>query len=176
LKENELVHSEHAPRSEPVEGHGGTKYEALDAKPGLVIWSLAIIAAMLVVVFAVTIYFQRILQHETPLGELPSPLAPARVLAPAPQVQVHPWEELPDVRAHENEVLNMSGKDSDGHIHIPIQNAMNAVVSRLKIEPNAPQGMTVPGGNGREFSHSLADLPAAYQPPQIRGEIQKHAQ
>jgi hypothetical protein len=181
LKKNELVHSSEPKHSEPVVGHGGTKYEAVDAKAGMVIWSLAIIGGTLVLVFAITILFQRRLEKDNPMGELPSPLAPARVLPPAPQVQVHPWEELPELRAHEDEVLNSSGKDAEGHMHIPIGQAMAAVISRLNIRPDAPPGITTPGGGGREFSRGLKDMPPAYQTsqrprPQIQGEIQKHAQ
>ncbi|HEY3939533.1 MAG TPA: hypothetical protein VGL97_19025 [Bryobacteraceae bacterium] len=167
--------------TEPHEGHGGTKYEGVDARASMVIWSLSIIGGTLVIVFALTIGLQKMLEHDNPVGELPSPLAPSRILAPAPQVQVHPWEELPDMRAHENDVLNSSGKDAEGHIHIPINQAMNAVISRLKIRPDAPPGITTPGGEGRDFSRALSYMPPAYQVPQpvvpqIRGEIHKHAQ
>jgi hypothetical protein len=167
--------------SEPHEGHGGTKFEGTDAKAGTVVWSLGMIGGTLVIVFALTIGLQKMLEKDNPVGELPSPLAPARVLAPAPQVQVHPWEELPDMRAHEEEILNSSGKDADGHIHIPIDKAIDAVVSRLNVRPDAPQGITTPGGEGREFSRGLSDMPAPYQvpqhrAPQIQGEIHKHAQ
>jgi len=174
MSEHESSHG--APRTEPHEGHGGTKYEGVDATPGLIIYSLSIIAGMLVVVFAFTIYIQRYLAERNPPGQLPSPLAPARVIAPAPQLQVHPWEELPDVRAHENEVLNGSGKDADGRVHIPIDRAMDAVITRLNIRPGAPLGITTPGGEGRNFAGSINSMPAPYRRPQLQGEIRKHAQ
>jgi len=176
LKDNKLVHSGAPKHTEPVEGHGGTKYENVDASVAMVIWSLAIIVGVLIIVFAMTIGFQRILEKGHSIGELPSPLAPGRVLAPAPQLQVHPWEEVPDMRAHENDVLNSSGKDAQGHIHIPIGQAMDSVVSRLTIRPNAPPGILTPGGEGRDFSQSVNDMPPAYRAPQIQGEIRKHAQ
>jgi hypothetical protein len=177
LKDNKLVHSGAPKHTEPVEGHAGTKYENVDARASMVIWSLGIIVGMLVIVFAMTIGFQKILQDGHSLGEAPSPLAPGRVLAPAPQLQVHPWEEMPDMRANENEVLNSSGKDANGRIHIPIDKAMDTVVSRLNIQPNAPRGIDTPGGEGRAFAGSVNDMPPAYrQIPQIKGEIRKHAQ
>ncbi len=169
--------SSHKPkRSEPHEGHGGTKYEGIDASPAMVLWSLAIIGIMLVIVFAVTIGIQKWLREDTPLGELPSPLAPGRVVPPNPQLQVHPWEELPDLRAHENEVLSGSGKDADGHVRMPIDQAMDAVVSGLNIGPNASVGITTPGGEGRDFAGSVNTMPPPYRRPQIQGEIRKHAQ
>jgi len=177
-KENELVHFHGPKHTEPHVGHGGTSFEGTDAKAGLVIWSLAIIGGTLVIVFAITIFIERMLQANNPPGQLPSPIAPARVIPPAPQLQVHPWEELPDVRAHEDQVLNSYGKDADGHWHIPIAKAMDSVVSRLDIRPGAPQGITTPGGQGRDFSGSINSMPAPYrqQMPQIQGEIHKHAQ
>ncbi|HEY7306670.1 MAG TPA: hypothetical protein VH601_21280 [Bryobacteraceae bacterium] len=175
-RENEVVHF-HGPRaSAPVSGHEGTSFERLDAKAGLVIWSLAIIGGTLVIVFALTVGIQKFLQEKNPPGELPSPLAPSRVLAPAPQLQAHPWEELPEMRAHEEQILNSYGKDKDGHYHVPISVAMDSVIPQFKIAPNAPQGLTTPGGEGRAFSRSLNDIPPAYRKPQIQGEIQKRAQ
>jgi hypothetical protein len=177
LKDNKLVHSGAPKHTEPVEGHAGTKYENVDASASMVIWSLGIIVGILVIVFAMTIGFQKVLQDGHSIGELPSPLAPGRVLAPAPQLQVHPWEEMPDMRANENELLNSSGKDANGRIHIPIDKAMDTVVSRLNIQPNAPRGIDTPGGEGRAFAGSVNDMPPAYrQIPQIQGEIRKHAQ
>ena len=175
-KENELVHFHGPKHSEAHEGHEGTRFEGVDAKAGLVIWSLAIIGGTLVIVFAFTIWIQRALQQANPPGELPSPLAPARVVPPAPQLQVHPWLELPDVRAHEEEVLNSYGKDADGHLHIPIQRAMDAVIPQLPIAQNAPSGITTPGGEGRDFAGSINAMPAPYRRPSIQGEIRKHAQ
>jgi hypothetical protein len=173
---NKLGHSGPPKHTEPVEGHGGTKYENVDASASMVIWSLGIIVGMLLIVFAMTIGFQKILQDGHSIGELPSPLAPGRVLAPAPQLQVHPWEEVPEMRAHENDVLNSSGKDAQGRVHVPIDQAMDAVVSRLSIRPNAPLGILTPGGEGRDFSQSVNGMPPAYRAPQIQGEIRKHAQ
>ncbi len=175
-KPNELVHSERPKHTEPVLGHAGTNYENVDAKAGLVIGSLTVIGLTLVFVFALTIGIQKYIQARNPTGEAPSPLAPARIVPPAPQLQVEPWEDLPQMRAHEDQVLNMSGKDAEGHYHVPINDAMSAVVPQLKIEPNAPLGLTTPGGGGRGFAKSLADMPPQYQQPAIQGEIQKHAQ
>jgi hypothetical protein len=175
-KDNTLVHSGHVVHSEPRLGHEGTNYEGTDAKAGLVVSSLALIGLTLVIVFFLTVGIQKYIQARNPAGEAPSPLAPERVVAPAPQLQVHPWEDLPQLRAQEDQILNSSGKDAEGHYHIPINDAMAAVVPHLKIEPNAPVGLANPGGEGRQFSHSLSDMPPQYRVPAIRGEIRKHAQ
>lgn len=174
-KPNELVHSEGPKHSEPHGGHGGTSYEGVDAKAGLVIGSLAVIGLTLVVVFAMTIAIQKYIQSRNPVGQLLSPLAPERVLPPAPQLQVQPWEDLPEMRAKEDQVLNSSGKDAVGRYHIPIQDAMTAVIARLKIDSDAPKGITTPGGGGRTYAGNLSNLPAQNRKPSIQGEIQKHA-
>jgi hypothetical protein len=162
--------------TEPQVGHGGTAFETVDASVKMVLYSLAIIAGTLIVVFAITIGLQKYLQDTHPPGQLPSPLAPSRIVPPQPQLQVHPWETLPDVRAHEDQVLSSTGRDADGRMHIPIDRAMDAVVSRLTIAPNAPPGITTPGGEGRDFSGSVNAMPPAYRVPQIQGEIHKRAQ
>jgi hypothetical protein len=175
-KPNELVHSEGPKHTEPHLGHEGTSYEGGDAKAGLVVGSLAVIGLTLVVVFALTVGIQKYIQARNPVGQLASPLAPERVIPPAPQLQVQPWEDLPELRAQEEKMLNFSGKDPQGRYHIPINDAIGAVVSRLKIEPNAPAGLDTPGGEGRTFAGSLSQQPPKYRRPTIQGEIQKHAQ
>jgi hypothetical protein len=162
--------------SEPRGGHEGTRFEAGDARPGIVIWSLAIIAGTLVIVFVLVVGVQKYLYDTNPQGDLPSPLAPARVVPPNPQIQVHPWEDLPELRAHEDQILNGSARDADGRVHIPIGRAMDAIVSRLPTRPDTPEGLTTPGGQGREFAGSVNAMPPPYGRPQIKGEIRKHAQ
>jgi hypothetical protein len=175
-KKNDLVHSEIPPESHPVVGHGGTAYESVDVTPPTVIWSLGIVAILVATGFILMFGVQKIFEKTHPAGELASPLSPERSLPPSPQIQVHPWEDLPELRAHENEVLNSSGKDKLGNLHVPITAAMDAVVARLKISPDAPQGIAGQSGAGREFSRSLSDLPPAYRRPAIEGEVRKNAQ
>jgi hypothetical protein len=175
-KQNQLLAAYgHEVHSEPHAGHGGTSFEGGDARAGIVITSLALIGLTLVVIFAITIGIQKILENNNPPGQLPSPLAPGRVVPKAPVLQVHPWEELPENREEAQKLLNSSGRDADGHMHIPINQAMGMVVGRFNIAPNAPQGITTPGGEGRDFAGSINAMPAPYQRPQIQGEIQKHA-
>ena len=142
----------------------------------MVISSLAVIGGTLLVVFAMTVGIEKLLNKANPPGQLPSPLAPARILPPSPQLQVHPWDELPDLHAREDQILNSFGKDAAGHVHIPIDQAVNAMAGRLTISPDAPKGILTPGGEGRDFSGSLNSMPAPYRKPGIEGEIRKGAQ
>lgn len=166
----------HPHHSEPQAGHEHTRFEGTDASVKLIVVSLGIIILVLIISFALVIPIQKTMESETPVGSLPSPIAPARVLPPAPQLQVHPWETLPDVRSHDDQVLNSYGRDADGHYRIPIEQAMNLVVARLPIAPNAPAGITTPGGEGRAFAGSINNMPPPYKRPNIQGEIHKRAQ
>lgn len=172
---NEMAHHREPKRSEPHTGHGGTSYEGVDASVKMVIFSLAIIALTLVVTLAITVPIQRTLHRENPTGELPSPLAPARVVPPNPQLQVHPWEELPALRERENDILK-GGKDAEDRMHTPVSQAMDSIVPSLTVAANAPVGIGTPGGEGRDFSGSVNAMPPQYKQPQISGEIRKHAQ
>ncbi|MCU1293793.1 MAG: hypothetical protein JWP08_2643 [Bryobacterales bacterium] len=175
-KDNELVHSERPPSSEPVLGHGGTSYENVDASVRMVILSLVVIALILLVSFAVTIPIQKTLHRDNPPGVFPTALAPSRVIPPEPRIEVHPWDYYPDLLASQQKVLNSAGKDPSGAYHFPIGQAVDAVATRLNVRPNSAPGLTIPGGQGRDFAGSLANMPPAYQPPTIQGEIRKNAQ
>jgi hypothetical protein len=143
----------------------------------------------LLVTALLTIPIQNILKRDNPPGNMPSPLAPARVIPKGPLLQVHPWNELPRMRAHEDQFLSEAGTDAQGHKHLAIKDAMDAVISQLKLRPNAGPGLTIPGGQGREFAGSLEAMPPAYkyqgtavagetssrQPTVIQGEIRKNA-
>ncbi|MBV8071911.1 MAG: hypothetical protein JO270_18525, partial [Acidobacteriaceae bacterium] len=126
-RDNELVHFQGPKASQAIHGHEHTSFEGIDARAGIVIWSLALIGGTLVIVFAMTIIIQKILTQEHPPGAAASPLAPARVIPAAPQLQVHPWEELPEMRAREDQILNSYGKDANGNFHIPISTAMDSL-------------------------------------------------
>ncbi len=173
--QNKMVSSRGPVHSEPHEGHDGTNFEGTDAKTSMVVSSLAIIGGTLVFVFVLTLGIQRLLVEHNPRGPLPSAIAPERVVPPSPQLLVHPWDELPDLRAREDQILNSSGTDANGHVHVPIDRAIDAVVSRLTVSPGAPEGINTPGGEGRDFSKGLAEMPGVYHRPQISGEIKKSA-
>jgi len=159
-----------------VGADGETAFEGTDAPAKVVIISLAIVAGLAAFCFALMFGYDKFLESTHPRGELPSPLSPARVVPPAPQIETHPWLDLPQMHAHEKDVLSMSGTDAAGRAHIPIDQAMDAVVAKINTKADVPTGLTIPGGQNRVFSHGLADMPAAYQKPQIEGEIHKDAQ
>lgn len=172
------------PHREPVHseahhGHEGTSYEGTDASVRIVLGSLGIIAVTLVITAILTFPIQNLLKKANPPGNLPSPLAPERIIPPAPLIEVHPWDTLPRLRAHEEEVLSSSGTDANGHVHIAIADAMDQVISQLKIRPGSPAGLTTPGGNSGDYSGTVKAVPPGYQGqpgPTISGEIRKNGQ
>jgi hypothetical protein len=175
-KPHELVYSETPPESQAIVGHGGTAFEGVDASVKMVIYSLVIIALMLVVSFAITLPIQKTLNRENPTGSYPTALTPKRVLPPEPRIEVHPWDYYPDLLASQEKILHSAGKDPSGKYHIPVDQAIDNVAGKLTVRPDAPPGLTIPGGQGRDFAGSLANMPPGYQPPTIQGEIRKNAQ
>ena len=165
--------------TEVIAGHADTTFESSDASVKIIVGSLVVIALTLIVTAIIVLPIQNVLKTVNPPGELPSPLAPGRVVPPTPVLQVHPWEEFPDLLAAQQKQLNSYGKDPDGHVHVPIQQAMSAVLPTLHVQSNAPEGLTIPGGQGRDFAKALSAMPPAYQQraqgPTIQGEIRKNA-
>jgi hypothetical protein len=134
------------------------RYEETDASASTVILSLVIIAGILVVTMVVGIGIQQFLKVTTPLGQPASPLAPSRTLPPTPKLEVHPWETYPEILTQEEQMLRSYGKDAQGHIHIPIDRAMDLVLPKLPTRPDSPRGQNTPGGNDWNFSgHAKAD-------------------
>jgi hypothetical protein len=175
--QNRMVSSRGEVVSHPHAGHEGTAFEEVDARAGIVLSSLAVIGGTLVFVFALTLVIHSLLVKMNPQGSLPSPMAAERIIPPKPTLEVHPWDLLPDLRAHEDQVLGTMGKDAVGHTRIPIDRAMEAVISRLNIAPGAPSGIRTPGGDATDSSGGTSSKPAGGQrPPQIQGEIRKNAQ
>lgn len=166
--------------------HPEVTYENTDAKVAMVLGSLAVIAITLVVTAVVTLPIQNILKTANPAGSLPTPLSPARVIPMKPRLEVHPWDTYPQLKARWQGELTKGGVGETGQRHLPIANALQQTASSLPVRPGAGPGLTVPGGEGFTFSHSLDQLPPPYQqidqPPTaaqagatIQGEIRKNA-
>src|SRR4051812_10457883 len=173
--ENTMVSTRGPVESHPHAGHGGTAYEEVDARAGVVVSSLAVIGGTLVFVFALTLVIHSLLIKMNPQGSLPSPMAKERIIPPQPTLEGHPWDILPDLRAHEDQVLGSVGTDSLGRTHIPIDRAMDAEVSRLTVAPGAAQGVRTPGGDASDSSGGTSSKIVGQKTPQIQGEIRKNA-
>ncbi len=165
------------PPKPPAEAaHSEVSFEHTDTNVRMVVISLAIIGTMLLGTLTVTIFIQNYLRTTNPRGDLPSPLSPARVIPPGPLLDVNPAATYPLLRAQEDQILDNYGTDGQGHLRMPIGRAMDAVIPRLQVRPNAPPGITTPGGLDRRFAGSLDEMPNTQHGIAIEGEIQKHAQ
>jgi hypothetical protein len=76
-----------------------------------------------------------------------SQMAVPAQLPPYPRLEVHPWEELRVLRAHEDDVLDhyrWIDKQS-GVVHIPIEKAIDEVVNQLPVRPGTQGGQNARG-------------------------------
>jgi len=112
----------------------GDGYEKRDANVGALLqfafW-MAVVMAVTMVAMKFTFDF---LKRVEPLGATSSPLVKegARVMPPAPLLQVHPHQELVDYCAAQQEAVNSYGwvNQESGVAHIPVDRAMDLIVSR----------------------------------------------
>jgi len=125
----------------------GSGYEVRDAN----IRALLQFAFWMAVVMAVTMFAMKwtfdFLKKAEPLGATSSPLVKegARVMPPAPVLQVRPRQELVDYCAVQEAVVNSYGwvNQESGVAHIPVDRAMDLVLARgLPTRPasEAPAG------------------------------------
>lgn len=165
--------------------HPETTYESVDASVKLVIGSLAIIALTLLVTAIITVPIENLLKHANPTGNLPSPLAPERVVPSKPRIEAHPWETFPELKQRWQQELANGGTGELGEKREPINQAIQQTASSLPVRPGAGPGLTQPGGEGYDFSQGIDQMPSVYhdilQPsaaagaPTIQGEIRKNA-
>lgn len=125
----------------------GPGYEVRDANvPGLLQFAFWMAVVLAVTLFAMKWTFD-FLKKKEPLGATSSPLVKegARVIPPAPLLQVYPHVELEDYCAAQQESVNSYGwvNKESGVAHIPIDRAMDLVLARgLPTRPasEAPAG------------------------------------
>jgi len=132
-----VEHSNH-----PVVGHDHTEANVriiIETVIGLVI-SVVIVC---LIVWGVYNLFK---MQTNKTGTRVSGMAAPPFLPPAPHLEVHPYEELRGLRAHEDDVLNHYRwvDKSKGIVHIPIDKAMDEVVSQLPQRPSGQGGQNAP--------------------------------
>lgn len=136
----------------PIEQHtngSGSGHEEREANLSLIVWGAVGLAVATFIVMLLIWGMFNVLK-KTDLAESAeqqaSPLAIPGQLPPEPRLQVRPYEELQQLRARENDVLNHYGwqDQKNGIVHIPIDKAMDIVAQRGpyggKLEPIAKPG------------------------------------
>jgi len=112
----------------------GPGYEVRDANVSALIqfafWMAVVLAVTMVGMKWTFDYFKR----AEPLGATSSPLVKegARVIPPAPLLQVHPHEELVDYCAAQQEAVNSYGWVSQGSgvVRVPVDRAIDLLLAR----------------------------------------------
>jgi hypothetical protein len=116
--------------------HNGTGHEHREADVRLIIETL-IGLVICVIVVCVIVWGIFVLFQKTSPEPHPSPVALQQQLPPGPHVEEHPAEELKSLRTREDDLLNKYGwvDPKAGTVHIPIDKAMDEVVSKLPVRP-----------------------------------------
>ena len=116
--------------------HNGSGHEKREADVRLIIETLIGLTITVVIVIVIVWGIFVLFEKTTPQAQL-SPVAAPPQLPAGPKVEEHPAEELKALHARENELLNKYGwvDQKVGLVHIPIDKAMDEVVSKLPTRP-----------------------------------------
>jgi len=117
-----------------VESHSGkAKFEARDVSVRGVFWfAVGLVISAVVIHFAIAGLFA-LFRDQHPSPESPSRIAShAKMIAPQPQLQTNPTEDLEKFRAAEEVRLNSYGwvDRQAGVVRIPIERAMELIAQR----------------------------------------------
>jgi hypothetical protein len=120
----------------PEHAHNGAGHEKREVDVRIIIETL--IGLTVSVVAACVIVWIVFFVFKTKNPDRLSAEAGLTQVPPAPRLQVHPSEELTALRSSEEQILNSYRwvDPKTGIVHIPIQKAMDEVVSKL---PGRPQ-------------------------------------
>lgn len=120
---------EHRPEENPDIG-----YEVADADVRQVVMAgIGLAVATVIACFAMYFMFNMLkFTGEREQKHALNPMAGPRTLPPEPRLQVRPWEQIQDLHAKEDQVLNTYGwtNKGAGMVRIPIDKAMEIVAQR----------------------------------------------
>jgi hypothetical protein len=154
------METKHGP-GQPAPGSSNEGYEHSDAEPrSLLHWGAWLIAVLVVVFFSMAWLFGFYGKVQS-LGKPASPFENARVLPPAPRLQVEPRAELHAYCEQQDKLLTTYGwaDEHNGVVRIPIDRAMD-----LTLQQGLP-------------ARSAADVPAGdSNPPRFTPDISQQDQ
>jgi hypothetical protein len=154
------METEHEP-VQPPPGGSDEGYERSDADPRGLLHSGAYLIAVLVVVFFAMAWLFDFYGKVQSLGKPASPFENARVLPPAPRLQVEPRAELHAYCEQQAQLLNSYGwaDEHNGVVRIPVDRAME-----LTLQLGLP-------------ARAAADIPAGISnPPRFTPDISEQDQ
>lgn len=121
--------------------NGTSGHESREASIKLIVLSAAGLSIVVFVVFVLMVgMFDVLKSTENEQAHQVSPLGPATEIPPQPRIQEHPWEELQQLRAREQNTLTTYGwqNQKDGIVRIPIDRAIDIMAQ--KGFPTTPPG------------------------------------
>jgi len=113
--------------------NGSSGHESRDTGVALIAWSAAGLAVVVLIVFLLMWGTFNLLKNDQQANDVSlSPLAPAVQIPPQPQLEVHPYEQLQQLRAREhNELTTYGWQDKKaGIVRIPIDRAMDIMAQK----------------------------------------------
>jgi hypothetical protein len=152
------METKHGPGQPPPPNGANEGYERSDANPsGLLRWALWLIA-VLVVVFVSMAWLFDFYGKVQNLGKPASPFENARVLPPAPRLQVEPRAELHAYCEGQDRLLNTYGwaDEHNGVVRIPINRAMERTLQQGLLA-RAPGDIPSSVSNPAPFVPDVAD-------------------
>ena len=125
-----MKHAEESPHDVT---HGAHEERDISVRPvvAALVGTCTLIAAIFLFLWFVTSYYG---QHEAEISAPANPLAAkyGRQVPPEPRLQIHPVQDLHDVRAREEAVLNSYAwvDEKNGVVRLPIARAMELIAQR----------------------------------------------
>jgi hypothetical protein len=155
------METKHGPGQPSPQGGSHDGYERSDADPRGLLHSGAYLIAVLVVVFFSMAWLFEFYGKVQSLGKPASPFENARVLPPAPRLQVEPRADLHAYCKQQDKLLNSYGwaDEHNGVVRIPVDRAME-----LTLQQGLP-------------ARAAADIPAGISnPPRFTPDISQQDQ
>lgn len=154
----------------PTAPANGPRYEVRDAKAWSIVKfgiGLAVVAAIihLTLAWLFGVFEKRDVNRGVPVSQVSEP----QQGPPAPKLQVNPYGDLESLRQHEQQALTTYGwaDKSAGHVHIPIDRAMDLIAQRGIPPTTAPaegKRQTQPVGHPTAGSASETSPPLERNP------------
>jgi hypothetical protein len=143
------METKHGPGQPPPAGGAQEAYEHSDANARGLLQSGAYLIAVLVVVFFAMAWLFDFYGKVQSLGKPASPFEDARVLPPAPRLQVQPRAELHAYCEAQDKLLNSYGwaDEHNGVVRIPVDRAMELTLQQglpARTPGDIPAGISNP--------------------------------
>jgi hypothetical protein len=152
------METKHGPGQPPPAGGSQQAYEHSDANARGLLQSGAYLIAVLVVVFFAMWWLFDFYGKVQSLGKPASPFEDARVLPPAPRLQVQPRAELHAYCVEQDKLLNSYGwaDEHNGVVRIPVDRAMELTLQQ-GLPARSPGDIPAGSSNPPRFTPDVAD-------------------